>query len=70
MKPILPLLLAFLSALPAAADDFGLWTDVAVQKNFSKKFSVDAALGFRAQDRLRQATRCDLSVGAEYSPLG
>lgn len=70
MKPILPLLLAFLSALPAAADDFGLWTDVAVQKNFSKKFSVNAALGFRAQDRLRQATRCDLSVGAEYSPLG
>lgn len=63
------LLLAALTALPAAADDFGIWTGATVQKSLGTHFSIDASLGFRSQDRLRQATRWDASLGADYSPL-
>lgn len=67
---LLPVALALVAALPmSAADDFGIWSGIAVQKDFSKKFSVDAALGFRAEDCLKQATRWDISVGADYKPL-
>lgn len=68
MKRIL-LLLCALTALPALADDTGLWLGAEAQKSINKKFSVDAGLGFRAEDHVRQASRWDVSVGASYKPF-
>lgn len=64
---ILPLS-ALASALPAAADDFGLWTEASVQKSITKQFSVDAGLEFRTEDNWRQPTRWAVSAGASYRP--
>lgn len=64
------ILIAAFASLPAlAGDDFCLWTEVGVQKDFSKKFSLDAAVEFRAEDKVRQASRWAVSVGAGYKPL-
>ena len=66
------LLTALLLAAPLslhAGDDFGLWTGVAVQKDISKKFSAEASLDFRAEDKLRRAARWDLGLGASYKPF-
>ena len=60
---------AFSSLQVCAADDFGLWSGLAVQKDLGTKFSVDASLGFRSEDRLRQASRWDFSAGADYKPF-
>lgn len=68
MKQLLLLLFA-LTATPALADDFGLWTSAEVQKDLSKKFSLDGGIGFRAEDKLRQASRWDFSLGATYKPV-
>ena len=62
--------LAAMAATPLlASDDFGIWSGVSVQKDFSKAFSVDASLGFRAEDCLKQASRWDISIGADYKPV-
>ena len=39
----LPLLLGALvtAALPAAADDFGIWSEATLQKSLGKKLSID-----------------------------
>ena len=66
------LCLGLLSAAPLTAlagDDFGLWTSFGAQKNFSKKFSVQAGLDFRAEDKLRSVERWDFSLGATYKPV-
>lgn len=62
-------LLAALTALPAtASDDFGIWTGIGAEKKFNKKFSVEAGLGFRAEQQLKSAARWDASVGVGYKP--
>ena len=66
------LCLGLLSAAPLTAlagDDFGLWTSFGAQKDFSKKFSVEAGLDFRAEDKLRSVERWDFSLGATYKPF-
>lgn len=66
------LCLGLLSAAPLTAlagDDFGLWTSFGAQKEFSKKFSVEAGLDFRAEDKLRSVERWDFSLGATYKPF-
>jgi len=61
---------AALSTLPAlAGDDFGLWAEIGIQKDFSKKISIDAALEFRAADKVSQPSRWAVSVGASYKPI-
>jgi len=66
-KALLLSLTALLAAAPAAAgDDFGIWTGVAFQKSFNKRFSVDAGVDYRAEQNLRHVARWDLSVGADY----
>lgn len=68
MKQLLLLLFA-LTATPALADDFGLWTSAEVQKDLTKTFSIDGGFGFRAEDKLRQASRWDFSLGMTYKPV-
>lgn len=66
-KRLLLALCALSVAAPAlAGDDFGLWGGLSVEKEISKKFSVDAGLGFRAEENASRATRYDVSVGAAY----
>lgn len=68
MKQLLLLLFA-MTAAPALADDFGVWTSAEVQKDISKQFSIDGGFGFRAEDKLRQASRWDFSLGLTYKPV-
>ena len=65
----LSLLAAALMAVPVfAQDDFSLWTEVAVQKDFGKKFSVDAGVEYRMEDNVSQPARWAFSAGASYKP--
>lgn len=64
------LTLALSISLPATADDdFGIWTGVGVEKKLSKKFSVEGDLGFRAENKLKSATRWDVGLGVSYKPV-
>lgn len=64
------LTLALSISLPATADDdFGIWTGVGVEKKLSKKFSVEGDLGFRAENKLKSATRWDVGAGVSYKPV-
>lgn len=66
----LPLLLGALvtAALPAAADDFGIWSEATLQKSLGKKFSIDGGIEFRAEDKVSQPVRWAASIGAGYKP--
>lgn len=66
---ILTLFAATLCAPPALADDYGVWLDGTVQKDFSKKLSADVGLGMRAENKLNDLTRYDFSAGLTYKPL-
>ena len=52
-----------------AGDEFGLWSELGVEKSYNKKFSLGAELGFRANDNLHSATRFNLGLGASYKPV-
>ena len=66
----LSLLAAALLAVPVfAQDDFSLWTEVAVQKDLGKNFSVDAGVEYRMEDNVSQPARWAFSTGASYKPL-
>lgn len=68
-KKILLLIPFFVSLPIKAGDDFGLWTEIGIQKEVVKNLSVDAALEFRAEDNVRQASRWTTSVGIGYKPF-
>lgn len=64
------LLMAALAYMPAlAGDDFGIWTEVGVQKDFSQKLSAEVGVEFRAEDKVRQPARWAISLGAAYKPV-
>ena len=53
-------------AVARADDDFGLWTELAVEKSFNKKFSVSGGLDFRTEQNVTRAARYAVNVGADY----
>lgn len=55
-----------LATTATAGDDFGLWGEAAVEKKINKQFSIDAALGFRAEENAARASRYDASLGATW----
>lgn len=59
------LLAAALVALPATADDFGLWPEFAVEKKLGS-FSLEAGTGFRFNQNVGQFSRFDIGLGAAY----
>lgn len=69
MKRILLPVALTLCAMPAAADDFGLWTEATVQKSITKQFSVDGGFEFRTEDNMSQPTRWAFSLGTTYKPV-
>ena len=61
------LLLAAVLAMPSFAEsDFGLWTGVTLEKEFGKKFSLDAGIDFRAAENVTRPARWSASFGAGY----
>lgn len=69
MKRILPLLaLGAAAALPALADDSGLRLGASVEKDITKKFSIEAGLEGRLEDHWSRVTRYDASLGLGLKP--
>ena len=61
------LLLVSLLALPALAQsDLGLWTGLTFEKEFGKRFSLDAGVDFRAAENITRESRWAASLGAGY----
>lgn len=69
MKQYALLLLFGLAAAQAHADDVGAWLGADVQKNITKKFSVDAGIDLRAEENFNYLTRYAVGVGVGYAPL-
>ena len=63
---LLTAIVAFAGLNTAQADDFGLWGDLAVQKNITKSFSVDAGIDLRAENELKDFTRIGAGVGLGF----
>lgn len=55
-----------MSAGAKAEDDFGIWTELSVEKSFNKKFSVSGGFDFRAEQNVTRAARYAVNVGADY----
>ena len=52
-----------------AQDKFGLWTEAGFTKRIDSHFSLDAEIGYRADDNLRSSTRFDIGAGLNYKPV-
>ncbi len=59
-------LLTSAQSLPKTSDDFGIWTDIAVEKALSKKASVELEAEYRSEDNLKQNSRWAMGVFGEY----
>ena len=62
---------AFLAATPQlrAGDDFGLWTEVSVEKSLCKHLSADFGYDFRTEQNLDAISRNGVSLGLGYKPF-
>ena len=62
---------AFLAATPQlrAGDDFGLWTEVSVEKSLCKHLSADFGYDFRTEQNLDAISRNGVSLGLSYKPF-
>jgi hypothetical protein len=62
--------LALCSATSAIAQsDFGVWTEIGVEKSFNKKFSLEASVENRMADNATQPQRWNAAIGGSYKPL-
>lgn len=62
--------LALCSATNAIAQsDFGVWTEIGVEKSFNKKFSLEASVENRMANNATQPQRWNASIGGSYKPL-
>lgn len=68
MKKLLLALALLVSTTSMASDDFGIWTGIGAEKKLPAGFSIDAGIGFRAEDNLNSAARWDFNVGLGYKP--
>lgn len=50
----------------AQSDDFGLWSEVNLEKKLSKKWSLDAGLEYRNRDNMKTADRWSFGANANY----
>ena len=62
--------LALCSAMSAIAQsDFGVWTEIGVEKSFNKKFSLEASVENRMANNATQPQRWNAAIGGSYKPL-
>ena len=71
MKRLLTFMLGAMAIISATAqsDDFGIWTDVGVEKKFSKKLSMEGGVEARFEDKVSKVTRTGFNIGVTYKPL-
>lgn len=50
----------------AEGDDFGIWTEVGVEKKITKKLSLEGGLELRTRDNVKTVDRWSGSLGASY----
>ena len=50
----------------AEGDDFGIWTEVGVEKKITKKLSLEGGVEMRTRDNVKTVDRWSGSVGASY----
>jgi hypothetical protein len=61
---------ALCSATSAIAQsDFGVWTEIGVEKSFNKKFSLEASVENRMANNATQPQRWNAAIGGSYKPL-
>lgn len=65
------LLTALFAAVPQmrAGDDFGLWTELSVEKSLCKHLSADFGYDFRTEQNLDAISRHGVSLGLSYKPF-
>lgn len=62
--------LALCTATSAIAQsDFGVWTEIGVEKSFNKKFSLEASVENRMANNATQPQRWNAAIGGSYKPL-
>lgn len=62
--------LALCSATSAIAQsDFGVWTEIGIEKSFNKKFSLEASVENRMANNATQPQRWNAAIGGSYKPL-
>ncbi|MBR4728638.1 MAG: DUF2490 domain-containing protein [Prevotella sp.] len=52
--------------IKAEDDDFGIWTEVNVEKKISRSLSVDGGVELRTRDHVKAVDRWSGSIGASY----
>ena len=60
------LMTAMSMPLFAQSDDFGIWSEINVEKKLSDRWSLDAGLGYRTRDNLKTSDRWSFGVDASY----
>jgi hypothetical protein len=50
----------------AQSDDFGIWTDVNVEKELGNYWELEGGIEFRSRDKVRKADRWSGNIGASY----
>lgn len=70
MKRIITLMLGAVAVLSVSAqsDDFGIWTEVGIEKKFGKKLSLEGGVEARFEDKVTKVTRTGFNVGVTYKP--
>ena len=63
---LLAALLLATAEVKAEGDDFGLWSEVDVEKQISRNLSVDGGVELRTRDHVKTVDRWSGSIGASY----
>ena len=63
---LLAALLLATAEVRAEGDDFGLWSEVNVEKKISRNLSVDGGVELRTRDHVKTVDRWSGSIGASY----
>ena len=63
---LLAALLLATAEVKAEGDDFGLWSEVNVEKKISRNLSVDGGVELRTRDHVKTVDRWSGSIGASY----
>jgi len=58
---------AITSLMAQSSDDFGIWTNIEIEKKINKKWTLDGEVEFRTRDNSSEINRWGLKLGGNYS---